>query len=195
MPGAAVLKGTIYVSSFLVGPGEILCKSPFCRLRFAAAKPADRAGAERLAAALAGVPGLDAAISPDIDADLWRKFLMLAPFTAVACTARVAVGPALSDPALLAELKAAMAEVVAVARARGVAMPDDYEAATLAQMGQFPANAKPSMLEDLEAGRPLELEYLSGAVMRFGKAAGVPTPIHEKVYRTLLPAARGGKRA
>jgi len=193
LPGANVLKGTIYVSSFLVGPGEILCKSPFCRLRFAAAKPADRPAAERFAAALTGVPGLDAAISPDIDADLWRKFLMLAPFAAIACMARAPIGKVLGDPALLADLKGAMAEATAVARARGFAPPADIEAATLAQMRQLPDGAKPSMLEDLEAGRPLELEYLSGAVLRFGKAAGIPTPIHEKAYRELSPALKGSR--
>jgi len=41
------------------------------------------------------------------------------------------------------------------------------------------------MLEDMEAGRPLELEYLSGAIVRFGKALGVPTPVHEAAYRSI----------
>lgn len=194
LPGTAVLKGTIYVSSFLVGPAEILCKSPFCRLRVAATKPAESDAAARLVAAFAAAPGIEAAISSDIDADLWRKFVLLAPFAAVACMARVAVGEVLSDPALLAELKAAMAEVVAVARARGIGLPTDIEAATFAQMRQFPGDAKPSMLEDLEAGRPLELEYLSGAIVRFGAAAGVPTPVHAAAYRTLSPFAAGDKR-
>ena len=50
------------------------------------------------------------------------------------------------------------------------------------------------MLEDLEAGRALELEFLAGAVVRFGKELGIPTPIHEKAYRVLLPFAAGNKR-
>ena len=51
-----------------------------------------------------------------------------------------------------------------------------------------------SMMEDLVAGRPLELEYLSGAVVRFGKALGIPTPVHEKAYRALAPLAAGKAR-
>jgi 2-dehydropantoate 2-reductase len=61
-------------------------------------------------------------------------------------------------------------------------------------MRQFPPDAQPSMMEDLVAGRPLELEYLSGAVVRFGKALGIPTPVHEKAYRELLPLVSGKSR-
>ncbi len=188
LPGTAVLKATIYISSFLIAPGEILHKSPFCRLRVAATRPADEDGAKRLALVLSGVPGIEAAISPDIDLDLWGKFVMLASFAAVACVARVPIGQVLDHPALLAHLKAAMAETIAVARAKGIALPGDIESLTLDQMRQFPPSSKPSMLEDMEARRPLELEYLSGAIVRFGKALGVPTPVHAAAYRSISAA-------
>lgn len=191
LPPGSVLKGTIYISSFLVGPGEILHKSPFCRLRFASASGGARDDVAALAAILNAVPGIEAAVSPDIDADLWRKLVMLAPFSAVACLERKAVGEVLADPQCFALFNTAMAEAVAVARARGVALPDDIEAATIKQMRQFPGNAKPSMLEDMEAGRPLELDYLSGALVRFGKSLGVPTPVHANAYRTLSRYAAG----
>jgi 2-dehydropantoate 2-reductase len=185
LPGAAVLKATIYISSFLIAPGEILHKSPFCRLRLAPTRPADEDGARRLALVLSGVPGIEAAVSPDIDLDLWQKFVMLASFAAVACVARAPVGQVLDDPALLTRLKAAMAETIAVARAKGIALSGDIESRALTQLRQFPPGAKPSMLEDMDAGRPLELDYLSGAIVRFGKALGVPTPVHEAAYRWL----------
>jgi 2-dehydropantoate 2-reductase len=51
------------------------------------------------------------------------------------------------------------------------------------------------MLEDLEAGRPLELDYLSGAVVRLGRAAGVPTPIHDFACRALAMHAAGARKA
>jgi 2-dehydropantoate 2-reductase len=47
------------------------------------------------------------------------------------------------------------------------------------------------MLEDLEAGRPLELEFLSGAVVRLGAARGVATPIHSMAVAALSMHARG----
>jgi 2-dehydropantoate 2-reductase len=59
-------------------------------------------------------------------------------------------------------------EAVALGRARGVALPDDLEARTLKAIGQLDAGMKTSMLSDLEAGKPLELEWLNGAVVRLG---------------------------
>jgi 2-dehydropantoate 2-reductase len=194
LPHATVLKATIFIAAFLTAPGTILQKSPFCRLRLGAAAGPSGADVQRIAAALNRPPRIEAAVSPDIDADLWRKFTMLAPFAAVASVTRKPVGPVLSDPALMAELTGAIGEVVAIARAKGIALPADIVPATLATMRQFPPDAQPSMMEDLVAGRPLELDHLAGAVVRFGKALGVPTPIHEKAYAALKPFAAGKPR-
>jgi 2-dehydropantoate 2-reductase len=194
LPQAKVLKATIYIASFLVAPGTILLKSPFCRLRVGAASGPSGGDVQRVAAALNNPPRIEAVVSPDIDVDLWRKFAMLAPFSAVACMARKAPGALLGDPALLAAFKDAIGEVAAVARAKKIALPPDIVATTVATARQFPPDAKPSMLEDLEAGRPLELEYLAGAVARFGKELGIPTPVHEKAYRELVPLAAGNAR-
>jgi 2-dehydropantoate 2-reductase len=57
----------------------------------------------------------------------------------------------------------------------------------------FPPTSKSSMLEDLERGRPLELPWLSGAVVRLGREAGVPTPIHEFITTVLTPFAQGAR--
>jgi 2-dehydropantoate 2-reductase len=195
LPQAKVLKATIYISSFLVGPGTILQNAPFCRLRIAAASGPSGDDVQRVATALHNPPRIECAVSPEIDADLWRKFAMLAPFSAVACMARKPVGAVLGDPALLAQFTAAIGEVAAIARAKKIALPPDIEAAITATTRAFPPDAKPSMLEDLEAGRALELEFLAGAVVRFGKELGIPTPIHEKAYRALQPLAAGKPRA
>jgi 2-dehydropantoate 2-reductase len=195
LPQAKALKAMVFISAFLIAPGTILQKAPFCRMRFAAASGPSGADVERVAAALNNPPRIEAAVSSDIDADLWRKFTMLAPFAAVACMARKAVADVLADPALVDQLKAAIGEVAALARAKKIALPGDIETTTIAMIRQFPGDAKPSMLEDMEAGRPLELEYLAGAVVRFGKELGIPTPIHERAYRELAPLMAKNKRA
>lgn len=195
LPEAKVLKAMIYIATFLVAPGTILQKAPFCRLRIAAASGPSGPDVQRVAAALNNPPRIEAVVSPAIDVDLWRKFAMLAAFSGVACMARKATGAVLGEPALFAEFKAAIAEVAAVARAKKIDLPPDIVDATIATTRQFPADSQPSMMEDLVAGRPLELEYLSGAVVRFGKALGIPTPVHEKAYRALAPLAAGKKRA
>ena len=55
----------------------------------------------------------------------------------------------------------------------------------------FPADTKSSQLVDLEHGRPLELEWLSGALHRFGKDLGIPTPIHSTIFAALKPFMQG----
>ena len=56
---------------------------------------------------------------------------------------------------------------------------------------KFDPNAKNSMLIDLEAGRPLEHEWISGEIVRLGRELGVPTPFHEFAYAILKPFASG----
>jgi 2-dehydropantoate 2-reductase len=83
-------------------------------------------------------------------------------------------------------------EAAAVGRARGVPLAPDLVASITAQTKDMPRDGRPSMLEDLEAGRPLELAYLSGTVARLGRETGVATPIHDTAYRALAMHMPGG---
>ena len=76
----------------------------------------------------------------------------------------------------------------------GVRLPDDVEARVLGLLDSSPANGKTSQLVDLERGRRLELEWLSGTVVRLGSEHGVSTPVHRTVYAALKPYARGTDR-
>ena len=194
LPGATPLKGTVSIKSSRAGPGLIVAKSDFCRIKIGEADGKTTARIERLAAALNGCVGVTAAIAPDIEAELWRKFVMLASFSAVACLARATIGEVLANAEASGLMFAATEEAAAVGRARGVALPADIAAAVLAQVKDMPRDGRPSMLEDLVAGRPLELAYLSGAVVRMGRAAGVPTPIHDAAYRALAMHEGGSKK-
>ena len=186
-----VAMGAAYVVSFLSSPAHVEHRSPFCRLVLSELDGQPSARTANFVAAL-NACGVEASISTRIHADLWRKFIILAPFAAIACLTRASLGQVLNHPATLALLVDAVSEVAATAKARNIGLPDDIVTATLQAMAAFPPPSKPSMLVDLEAGRPLELESLSGAVVRFAKAAGVPTPVHELAYRVLSLYAPGG---
>ena len=86
-------------------------------------------------------------------------------------------------------LAAAASEIGAVGAARGVAIPEDAVADTLAFMDRMPAGSTASMQRDIREGKPSELDAQVGAICRFGDAAGVRTPLHDVIYRTL--SARG----
>ena len=137
--------------------------------------------------------GFQAKASTTVEADLWVKFVRLATWSGVTSASRSPMGVVRDDPALFKMMMAAIDEVIAVGQARGIVFPPDLMAGTLKLIKGFPANSKSSMLEDLERGRRLELPWLSGAVVRLGKEAGVPAPVHEFITAVLGPFVNGTK--
>lgn len=130
--------------------------------------------------------GLDAVVSDDIARDLWLKFIMLAPFGAMTCLTRAPLGVFLADAEARAQYQAGMEEVAAVGRALGIRLPDDAVARNMDfSLHRADPSTKSSMLEDLERGRPLELDSLAGSVVRLGQRAGVPVPFHEMAVAVL----------
>jgi len=187
VPSARVLKGMVSVKAHLKAPGEVECKSGFCRMRFGGQ------GAVPLAETLNQGKGLSAVVAPDIDADLWRKLVMLASFSAVSCLSRGTIGQVLADPPTFRLLLDAVAEAMAVARARGVHLEGSAQEIVDAQVRDLPPEGRPSMLEDLLAGRPLEIDSLSGAIERLGAQCGVPTPFHSMAGRALAMHKAGAR--
>ena len=133
-------------------------------------------------------------VSDDIEAELWHKLLLMASVSGVCSVARVPLGEVRATPPARDLLRRSMEETAAVAAARGVRLPDGVIAASLAFLDALPRGFIPSMHRDIAAGRPSELEQLSGAVVRLGRECGVATPLHQFMHAALLPselAARG----
>jgi 2-dehydropantoate 2-reductase len=137
--------------------------------------------------------GFHPTLSTSIDVDLWVKFVRLTTWAGLTSVSRQPVGVLRDDPALHAMMRAALDEGIAVGRARDIPLPKDLAAETEKIVNRFPYDAKSSMLEDLERGRPLELPWLNGAVVRMGKEAGVPTPVHEFIVAALGPFVGGAR--
>ena len=104
---------------------------------------------------------------------------------------RSPVGLLRDDPDLFAMWQAALVETIAVARAKGVALPRRLFDELITLLQQVPAQAASSMLQDLERHRKLELPWLSGAVVRMGEALDVETPIHRFITTVLRPHVNG----
>jgi 2-dehydropantoate 2-reductase len=88
-----------------------------------------------------------------------------------------------------------MNEVAALARARGIAVPAEAVARSLELIDRLPADGTASMQRDITAGRPSELFDQTGAVVRLGKEASLPVPIHACLYASLLPQEQAARRA
>ncbi|HEY5623222.1 MAG TPA: 2-dehydropantoate 2-reductase [Gammaproteobacteria bacterium] len=133
--------------------------------------------------------GVDAESSENIERVIWEKFVFLVALSATTTSLRLTLGPIREDPAHRAMLLGAMRETVAVARAKGIDLPEDYADRRMEFVDSLPADMTSSMHHDLNAGNPLEVAWLSGAVVRLGEQAGVATPVNASVAEQLAPLA------
>ena len=133
--------------------------------------------------------GITAEVSDDIERTIWEKFVFLVGLSATTTMLRTTLGPIREDPENRKLLLNIMRETVAVGRAKGIDLPEDYADDRLAFADGLPADMTSSMYHDLKAGNRLEVAWLSGAMARFGDEVGVATPINQTVFAALRPHA------
>jgi 2-dehydropantoate 2-reductase len=191
-----VLGATTQISASIEAPGVIRHHGDFARLIFGELGGKSGGGSsarvERLAAACQAA-GIEARGSPDIEAEIWVKFIFLAAMAGATAFYRAAIGEIRDHPERWARLEAMVRETAAVGRAKGVALADDAEQGPLDFLRKLPPAMKSSMQLDLERGRRLELEWLNGEVVRLGAELGVPTPETAAVFEALEPFAMGAE--
>ncbi|MFP6749008.1 MAG: 2-dehydropantoate 2-reductase [Alphaproteobacteria bacterium] len=135
---------------------------------------------------------LEVIISPDILLELWRKVLMLTPMSGLSILTRLPLGRIRETPETWRLAGPAMAEVIAVAQAEGIGLGEADLQNTQTFTGQImPDTWRGSLVEDLEAGRRLEVEWLHGTICRLGEKHGIETPFHRTVLGALRPHANG----
>jgi 2-dehydropantoate 2-reductase len=179
-----VVGGTVFINSHVVSPGVVSSKSEINTIAFGELdqKESARVLAFRDACLKAGI---DARVSEDIKAEQWRKFIPVAGLSALASLCRQPIGPVLENASLKKLYREAMLEVAGLAAAKGIGLEPDIVERMLALAERYKYDAKVSMLEDLEAGKPLELEWLSGYVSREAARLGVRVPFHDMAYACL----------
>lgn len=126
-------------------------------------------------------------VPADIHVTMWEKFIFISGTSGVGAYTRQPIGEYRIIPEARQMLIDAMNETAAVARARGVRVPASTVDDTMKRIDKLPHAMLASMQKDMMEGRPSELNEQTGAVIRMGNAAGVPTPTHEKLYAALLP--------
>jgi 2-dehydropantoate 2-reductase len=184
-----VVGGVVMINGEVTAPG-IIRHNAMNRLALGEldGRPSERL--ERLVA-LANAAGIETALSPDIRREIWLKFLLLAPMAALSAMTRVALARIREQDDTWPLAEQGMREVVRVANAEGVGLTEDDLQRTLAFVQGMPPTWKASLAVDLEQGRRLEVDWLSGAVCRRGQASGIPTPFHRIALGVLKPHAAG----
>ena len=191
LPAGKVVGGTVQVVAKLIAPAVILREGDTLMINVAEPEGGVSERLRSLQGALAPT-GIAGKIHRNMETMLWLKFLMVACSSSINVAMRSGFDAMASNPAMPWLLEIALQEALAVARTLEVPLPSDIETQTRATLRNvFAHGGKASLLTDLERGRPLELEWLSGAIHRMGEQAGVSTPLHTAIYRELPPLAAG----
>lgn len=180
-PDVAVTAAAICVEAAKVEAGVIEHRSPFARVELA---PGDDPARTRHCAGVLRGAGLETSSGAGEAEVLWKKLVFLAPLALLTTHFRAPAGVIRADHR--DELIALTEEVAAVAEREQVAL---HVADALAFFGGVPDGMRSSMQNDAEAGRPIELEAIGGAILRRARRYGVDVPVTSRYVERLR--ARG----
>jgi 2-dehydropantoate 2-reductase len=184
VPRAKILGGTTQMNAHRTAPGVIEHLSRIDRFVVGELDGTMSPRAQAIAKSMQST-GVESLATREIVLELWQKFNMLCACSAACGMARSTLGPIRDTQLGRLLIERAVGEIAAVARAMHVPVPSTQEADAMARINAMPAGLKPSFVIDVERGGPTELDVLSGAVSRFGRNTGVPTPVHDTAAAVL----------
>ena len=185
-----VIGGSASIAARIEAPGVIEHTGAMALLAFGEWDGSRSARTEALLE-WCGKAGIDVTLSDNIEALIWSKFVFLAAFSGITCPYRAPIGPVRGDSEERALFRRALEETYPIARARGVTLGDDLIDKRMDFTDGLPAQMSSSMFHDLAAGKRLELNWLSGAVVDMGRELGVETPAHAGFVEALASFAEG----
>ena len=174
--------GVVYIGAQVDSPG-VIRHSNGGKIIFGPVDGAIGAAADRIERILSAAE-IPCATSAKIQTVQWAKLLWNAPFCAISCLSGASAKQVVESATLTRLAVDCMVEVQAAARKRGVDLPRNLFDETIdfsRGLGAF----KPSMLQDLEAGKPLEYEAFNGVVVKLLRQADEAAPVNETFYALL----------
>ncbi|MCA1442731.1 2-dehydropantoate 2-reductase [Ensifer sp. IC4062] len=188
VPSSQVVAGVIYVSTYLEEPGLIKQTSGMTQMTVGGRSDLMIAAFRD---ACARAEGISLQVVDDVEPVLWMKFVTLAAFSGGTSLMRSGIGAIVADPEGRKFMEQLRDEGMAIAAAKGHPMPEGYVQQTTSLWQMLPPETQSSMANDLQRGKRIELEWLSGRMHALGQEFGVPTPAHTAVYRALHLHANG----
>lgn len=178
-----VLVGLTYHSATLLGPGRVKHSG----LGVTYLGELDGSTTPRLQAADTALrsAGFETTVSSRIRDEIWKKLALNACTLPTGALLRFFAHELVAFDDAKRVMAAILAEVVAVAKAQGIAMDYDERWAAITGLLAKAVGGKASMLQDVEASRRTEIEVINGAIVDAGKRAGVPTPVNETMVQLI----------
>jgi len=188
-----VVAGVAYITSKRLAPGLIEhSENGIIALGELSGEKSDRAAAIH---DLFSSTGISCFLKGNIRQAKWEKLCWNATFNPLSVILDAPVSLVLETPSLLERVKDGIREVAAVAKAEGITVHPEIVENTLAETRPIGAFYT-SMYEDVKQGKPTEIDFLNGEVIRRGEKMGVPTPTHQLLFALIKGfEAKGSKGA
>lgn len=184
-----VVGGVAYIFSTIKEPGVVEHTGGPARFVYGELDGKRTERIERLHEALSESGGIEAVLAEDVREELWRKFAFICAQSGVTAATRKPIDRIRETPATWELYRRVIEEVLAVARARSVELPEETVDEWLAFARDLEADTTSSLYYDLTHGKRLELDALNGSVVRHADEAGVETPANEAIHAVLRPWA------
>ncbi|SMO43147.1 ketopantoate reductase [Saccharicrinis carchari] len=137
--------------------------------------------------------GIENKLSDYIQGDIWKKFMLIC-LGGLGALTRANYGILCQSPELTEMMRQMLNEMYAVARAEGIELPESIKAKILDKTMRFAPSANSSMARDIWAGRPSELEYQNGSVVKLARRHNIEVPVNHFIYYTLLPQEQEARK-
>jgi 2-dehydropantoate 2-reductase len=189
IPAGRVFGGLAYIYASISRPGEVMESGGARRIQFGPL-PGSSEEDRTYAKAVRDVcirAGIETDVPDDISVAIWKKFIFITGTAGITALTGLTLGEILEVAPTRRLMIDAMHETEAVARARKVPLEPNFLTTMVESLSKFDPGTRSSLYQDLVHEKPMELEALAGAVVRYGEAAGVPTPIQRTIYAALLP--------
>jgi 2-dehydropantoate 2-reductase len=181
---ALVVPSVVYVAATMTGPGRI--KHGGRGELIIGLEDASLAAANRLTldaiAAMCARAAIPCRVAENIEGDMWEKLLMNCAYNAISALGRAHYGRIANNPPAMETAVAAAKEVLAVARASRVRMPDRDLIDAAVKLALMMTTATSSTAQDIARGKRTEIDFLNGFIALRGKTLGVATPVNQTLH-------------
>jgi 2-dehydropantoate 2-reductase len=183
LPPRQVAAAVVYVATEMAGPGHVKHHGRGELV----IEPSSTSDAVARALVAAGVP---TEISDNVRGALWMKLVINCAYNAISAIAQRPYGENVRSEGIREVMRDVVDECVAVARAEGVQLPGDVDAAVGKIIQTMPTQSS-STAQDLARGKRTEIDYLNGLIIRRGQALGIATPANRVLWALVKLLERG----
>lgn len=183
-PSNNIISGVTYVDSFVTSPGNIVEQGGPCNIIIGNQfQPNDPTVS--LIRDIFAKSKINIAISSSIESEIWSKLIYICALSGMMCITRSSMHSIMNYKETYEMTREIVQEVYQVSSAMKIALKPNIVDLTMEQLKTNSRSIQSSMQTDLFKGKNIEVDYLNGAVSKFGKKYGVKTPINEYIFRTL----------